>query len=295
MDISANSLIEATTDGDGIDLRICHSCFCDLSGPIDITVGGNGPITGTGNDGVDLRVCDGGGWCGVDDLAIDVAGNTGDITSDVDPAVHLEVCTGSFVDGCSANSALSIRNNTGAITSGDTNSIEVTVGPDGTNSLNVTGNSAVNGAGTDGVDASGESLDLTVTGNTLMNNGEDGIDLDGDAPLPATSSATTWRPASARSPTSPRTSTFRATGGGTLPAPLTPTTPAAAAMRFKTPGMTAPGTGLDPWVDTITGSADAATEGSPSARKLPVFGRRRHGVPGRGRRAVRGDHGQRHG
>ena len=80
-------------------------------------MGGNGPITGTGNDGVDMRVCDDND-CDVADLAIDVAGNTGDITSDVDPAIHLEVCS-DFVEVCDANSALSIRNNTGAITSGD--------------------------------------------------------------------------------------------------------------------------------------------------------------------------------
>src|SRR3990172_4837013 len=265
VDISANSLIEATTDGDGIDLRVCHSSsFCDLVGPIDITVGGNGPITGTGNDGVDLRVCDDND-CDIDDLAMDVAGNTGDITSDVDPAIHLEVCS-DFPEVCDANSALSIRNNTGAITSGETNSIEVTVDADGTNTLSVTGNSAVNGAGTDGLDACCESLDLTVTGNTFMNNGEDGVDLDGEATV--TGNIICDNVVTGVSQESDFAPYFDVQGNwwGHASGPTHPDNVGGSGDVLQDAGNGGTGDGdFDPWIDTITGSADAATEGSPSA------------------------------
>ena len=264
VDISANSLIEATTGGDGIDLRICHSSnFCDLIGPIDIGVGGNGNITGTGNDGVDMRVCDDND-CGIDDLAMDVAGNTGDITSDVDPAVHLEVCTGSF-EGCEANAALSVRNNTGLIHSDGAEGIFVEIATtDGVQSIDISGNSGVIGNGSDGIKVCCETAETTITGNTIMDNLADGVDLDGgnetvtgniicgndsgvdqDFDAPFDVQGNWWGDASG--PTHPE----NAGGAGDT-------------LDDAASGSSGDGD-FDPWIDTITGSADAATEGAPSA------------------------------
>src|SRR3990172_5305515 len=263
VDISANSLIEATTDGDGIDLRICHSSsFCDLTGPIDIGVGGNGPITGTGNDGVDIRVCDDND-CGIDNLAIDVAGDTGDITSDVDPAIHLEVCTGSF-EGCEANAALSIRNNTGLIHSDGAEGIFVEIATtDGVQSIDISGNSGVIGNGSDGIKVCCETAETTITRNTIMDNLADGVDLEGgnetvtgniicgndsgvdqDFDAPFDVQGNWWGDASG--PTHPENA---GGAGDTLDDAATISSGDGA---------------FDPWIDAITGSADAATEGSPS-------------------------------
>ncbi|MEX0800811.1 MAG: hypothetical protein WD379_06310 [Dehalococcoidia bacterium] len=269
VDISANSLIESTTDGDGIDLRICHSSdLCDLAGPIDITVGGDGPITGTSNDGVDLRVCDSGGFCDVAALTMDVSDNHGDITSDVDPAVHLEVCTGSWVDGCVANAALSVRNNTGAITGADNEGILALIETsDGTHSIDITGNSAIVNNGSDGVQVCCDSAATTISGNAIMDNGTDGVDLAGTGET-VTGNIICGNGESGVNEDSDANAPFDVTGNwwGDPTGPTHPENAGGAGDALEDAASGGSGDGdFDPWIDTITASADPAALNVPSA------------------------------
>ena len=269
VDISANSLIEATTDGDGIDLRICHtSDTCNLTGPIDVGVGGNGPITGTGNDGVDLRVCTNSD-CDIADLAMDVAGNTGDITSDVDPAVHMEVCT-DIPEDCNANAALSVRNNTGLIHSDEDEGIFSEIQTvDGEQSITISGNSGIIGNGQDGIEVCCETAATTITGNTVMDNVEDGVDLEG-ANESVTGNLICGNVESGvdEDLLLKGILDFDVTGNwwGSATGPTHPENPDGTGDALSDGDSTGTGNGIfDPWIDTITGSADAATEGAPSA------------------------------
>ena len=95
----------------------------------------------------------------------------------------------------------------------------------------------------DGVDLDGEA---SVTGNIICGNVESGVSQD--------------------VPTAIRTSTFRATGGARATGPTHPDNPGGSGDALQDAGNGGTGDGdFDPWIDTITGSADAATEGSPSA------------------------------
>ena len=264
--ISDNPLIEATTNGDGIDIRICHSSgFCDLNGPIDIPIVQNGPITGTGNDGADIRVCDNND-CEIADLAIALNGNHGDITSDVDPAVHLEVCS-DFSEVCDANSALSVSGNTGDITSGGDAGIFMTIDPSGgENTVTVGRNRAITNSAGEGIDICCESASVTVTigGNTITDNGTDGAFLLDS--WEATGNIICGNGESGVNLGSDSTANAEGNWWGAATGPTHPSNPSGGGDAVLDGDNGGAGTvDFDPWIDTITGSAEAATEGSPSA------------------------------